>query len=417
MVNNMEKWKAEKLARALVEVGVNIQEGETLLLLSDIEARDLAREVVAAAFARGAADAEIMWTDQISEHLRALYGTPDRLKVMPEWKKEGMDSLLGTGSTVRMSIFGSYPTLNRDVPDENLMALSEAGNDLQNVARKYVHRAVLKWTGTVFPTMDWARSVFPEYDDGEAYARLEDAICRMMHIDEFSDPVKNWKDHCRELADRSAKLNSYDFSKLHLMSELGTDLWIGLVEGHIWLSAGEMGAENVNAPYVANMPTEEVFTAPDFRSVEGIAYASFPLFINGKLVRDFSITFRNGRAVDCSASEGLDFLKAALFRDENTRRLGEVALVSKRSPIRQMGRIFYNGMIDENAACHLAFGTSFPDCVKGGTLMSEEELFDIGVNHAVSHNDFMVGTDDMTVIGITHGGTEVTVMEHGDFVL
>ena len=190
-----------------------------------------------------------------------------------------------------------------------------------------------------------------------------------------------------------------------------------LVEGHIWCSAGEMGAQNVNAPYVANMPTEEVFTDPDFRSVNGIAYASFPLFMSGKLVTDFWIRFENGKAVDCSASNNVDFLREALFRDETTRQLGEVALVSKKSPIRQMGRIFYNGLIDENAACHLAFGASFPDCVKGGTEMTREDLIARGVNFSVSHNDFMIGTDDIRIVGITYDGQQVTVMEHGDFVI
>ena len=165
------------------------------------------------------------------------------------------------------------------------------------------------------------------------------------------------------------------------------------------------------------MPTEEVFTDPDFRSVNGTVYASFPLYINGKLVRDFSITFKDGLAVDCSASEGEDFLRGQLFRDENTRRLGEVALVSKQSPIRKMGRIFYNGLIDENAACHLALGTSFPDCVKGGTEMTDEELHAIGVNKAVTHTDFMFGTDELKIVGIRHDGSESSVMEHGDFVL
>ncbi|MBO7697660.1 MAG: aminopeptidase, partial [Erysipelotrichaceae bacterium] len=149
----------------------------------------------------------------------------------------------------------------------------------------------------------------------------------------------------------------------------------------------------------------------------GIAYASFPLMMSGKLVKDFWIRFKDGKAIDCGASENVEMLKDALFKDETTRQLGEVALVSKQSPIRKLGRIFYNGLIDENAACHLAFGSSFPDCVKGGTDMSEEELKSIGVNFSVSHNDFMIGTDDIKVVGITHEGKEVTVMEHGDFVI
>jgi len=413
----MEKWKAEKYARALVEVGVNLQPGETIVIDADTCAADVVRELVDAAFAKGAADAVVNWSDPVTEHSRALNASAETLRVMPQWKMDGMDEVLATGKAVEVGIHGTYPTLNSDVSDENLMAAALARNDLRNVIRKYIHKSVLKWTGTVYPTMDWAKKVFPEFDDETAFQKLEDALCAMMRVDKDTDPVENWKAHCAALSERSAKLNALNLKSVHITSELGTDLKMDLVEGHIWTSAGEMGAAKVNAPYVANMPTEEVFTDPDFRSVNGIVYASFPLFINGKLVKDFSLTFRDGKAVDCAASEGVEFLRAALFRDENTRQLGEIALVSKKSPIRQMGRIFYNGLIDENAACHLAFGSSFPDCVKGGPDMTEEELYALGVNHAVSHNDFMFGTDELKVVGTTHDGREVTIMEHGDFVI
>ncbi len=413
----MHKWQLEKLARVLVKTGVNIQPGETLVLQTDTTAIDLAREITKEAFAAGAADVEAFINDAEIDHLKALNCTPEKLKELPEWKKESIDSILRTGKGVQMGVRASRPSINADVPDANLKAQAFAGNELRNVVRNYIHQGTLKWTGTVYPSMEWAKKVFPEFDDETAYQKLEDAICKMMRVDEDSDPVENWKKHCEELSVRSKKLNDLNFKSLHITSELGTDITMDLVENHIWCSAGEMGAQNVNAPYVANMPTEEVFTDPDFRSVNGIAYASFPLFINGKLVTDFSITFKDGKAIDCAASSNVEFLKEALFRDETTRCLGEVALVSKKSPIKQMGRVFYNGLIDENAACHLAFGASFPDCVKNGTAMSKEELLEIGVNFSVSHNDFMIGTDDIKVVGITHDGQEVTVMEHGDFVI
>ena len=413
----MEKWKAEKFARALVEVGVNIQPGETLVLEADTAAADVAREIVRIAFEKGARDASVTWNDPQTEHLRLLYADTEALKEAPEWKKEGIDSYFRDGKGVRLGISGTYPTLNSDVGDDNRKASLYSSNELRNVIRKYINKGELKWTGTVYPTMEWARKVFPEYEDEKAYEMLEEAICRMMRIDRDTDPVENWKKHLADLAERSAKLNSYDFKTLHLTSELGTDLTMDLVEGHIWVSAGEMGADNVNAPYVANMPSEEVFTDPDFHSVNGVVYASFPISRGGKMIRDFCITMKDGKAVDCSAAEGEEDLREILFRDETTRQLGEIALVSKTSPIKQMGRIFYNGMIDENAACHIAFGTSFPDCVKGGTKMSREELERIGVNMSVSHSDFMIGTDDFKVTGITHDGKEIPVMEHGDFVL
>ena len=413
----MNKWQLEKLARVLVRTGVNIQPGETMVLQTDTLAIDLAREITKEAFAAGAADVEAFISDAEIDHLKALNCSVETLRNLPEWKKEAIDSILRTGKGVQMGVRASRPFINADVPDDKLKAQAYASNELRNVVRHYIHQGCQKWTGTVYPSLEWAKRVFPEYSDEEAYAKLEEAICKMMRIDEDSDPVENWKQHCAELSVRSRKLNDFNFKSLHITSELGTDLTMDLVEDHIWCSAGEMGAQNVNAPYVANMPTEEVFTDPDFRSVNGIAYASFPLFINGKLVTDFSITFKDGKAVDCAASSNVEFLREALFRDETTRQLGEVALVSKKSPIRQMGRIFYNGLIDENAACHLAFGASFPDCVKNGTEMTREDLIARGVNFSVSHNDFMIGTDDIKIVGTTHDGQEVTIMEHGDFVI
>ena len=413
----MNKWQLEKLAKVLVRTGVNIQPGETMVLQTDTAAIELAREITREAFAAGAADVEAFIEDAEINHLKALNCSVETLRNLPEWKKEAIDSILRTGKGVQMGVRDTRPSINKDVPDEKLKAQGYSSNELRNVVRNYIHQGCLKWTGTVYPSLEWAKKVWPECDDETAYKNLENAICKMMRVDEDSDPVENWRRHCEELSVRSAKLNAYNFKSLHITSELGTDLTMDLVEDHIWCSAGEMGAQNVNAPYVANMPTEEVFTDPDFRSVNGIAYASFPLFISGKLVTDFSITFKDGKAVDCAASSNVDFLREALFRDETTRQLGEVALVSKQSPIRQMGRIFYNGLIDENAACHLAFGASFPDCVKGGTELTKEQLIEKGVNFSVSHNDFMIGTDDIKVVGITHDGKEVTVMEHGDFVI
>ncbi len=413
----MEKILIEKLARVLLQVGVNLEKDETVLLQTDTSALDLAREITKQAFELGAGDVQVRINDPYIDHERIKGAAKEVLRQASDWEKESIDSILKDGHGVQLGVGVSYPELNSDLDSEKLLAFSQMKNDLRNVVRNYIHKGVLKWTGTVYPSLEWARKVYPELNDEDAYKALEDAICLMMRVDKETDPVENWRRHCKELSDRSAKLNNFNFRSLHITSELGTDIRMDLVEGHIWCSAGEMGEQKVNAPYVANMPTEEVFTDPDFRSVNGIAYASFPLMMSGKLVKDFWIRFENGKAVDCGASENIEMLKDALFKDETTRQLGEVALVSKNSPIRKLGRIFYNGLIDENAACHLAFGSSFPDCVKGGTDMSQQKLEELGVNFSVSHNDFMIGTDETKVTGITHDGKEVVIMEHGDFVI
>ena len=412
----MNNVRREKYARVLLEVGVNLQKGQILLLQTSTEALELAREITKQAFQMGAKDVIVHIDDPQIEHLRALYCDVETLREVPEWKKESLDYYLRQ-DCVQMGVRVSHPTLNNDVPTEKLLAQNYSNNEVRNVVRKHIHAGTLKWTGTVHPSLDWAKALYPELSDEDAYLKLDDELCAMMRVDDESDPVENWKEHCANMAKVSSKLNEYNFKSLHITSELGTDITMDLVKDHIWTSAADMGSSKVNEPYVANMPTEEIFTDPDYRSVNGIAYASFPLMMSGKLVTDFSITFKDGMAVDCNASNNVECLRDALFREDSTRRLGEVALVSKKSLIKQMGHVFYNGLIDENAACHLAFGTSFPSNIKGGASMSKEELLAHGVNVAPSHHDFMVGTLETKIVGTTYDGEEIVIMEHGDFVI
>ncbi len=411
----MNEIRRQKYARVLLEVGVNLQPGQILVLQTGTEAIELAREVTKQAFAMGAKDVIVHIEDAEIEHQRALNCDVETLRDVPEWRKESLDYYFRQDA-VQMGIRASFPTINSDVPSEKLLAKGYSSNEVRNVVRRRINEG-MKWTGTVHASQNWANALYPELSDEEAYLKLDNALCAMMRVDDETDPVENWKEHCDTMGKISAKLNDYNFKSLHITSELGTDLTMDLVKGHIWTSAAEMGDSKSKEPYVANMPTEEIFTDPDFRTVNGIAYASFPLLMSGKPVTDFSITFKDGYAVDCAASNNVELLRDALFKNEHTRLLGEVALVSKQSPIKQMNTVFLNGLIDENAACHLAFGSSFPSSIKGGANMTTEELLANGVNVATSHNDFMIGTPETKIVGTTFDGEEVVIMEHGDFVI
>lgn len=411
----MENKYLENYARVLVEVGVNLQPGQKLVLQCTPDSLELARCVSKIAFEKGAKDVAVFIDDPYIKRLRGLNCDEETLREVPDYRKEELDFYLRQ-DCVQMSLMGTYPNNMDGVKTENSIAIAYADNEVRNVVRKYIHAGTLQWTGTAVPNMDWAKKVYPELDDESALKHLEADLCKMMHADE-EDPIKGWKDHCAEMARVSKILNENNFEKLIIKSELGTNLEMNLVEGHIWTSAAEMGSNLTKVPYVANMPTEEIFTDPHRMMVNGIAYASRPLIISGKLVKDFWIRFENGLAVDCGASENKEVLENALMKDEFTRRLGEVALVSKKSPITQMNRIYYNGLIDENAASHLAFGQSFSSNIKNGTNMSKEELLAAGVNDASCHHDFMVGTPEFDVVGIKHDGTKVQIMKEGDFVL
>jgi len=412
----MKREYIEKTAQVLVKIGINIQPGQTLVLQADPESLELTREVTRVAFENGAKDVVVILNDSEIDHIRAQYASTDTLRNVPDYKKEQVDYYLRDGNGVQMGLMGSHPTLMSDVEQEKAVAIALAGNDVRNVIRQYIYKGTLQWTGTCVANREWARKVYPELDEDAALERLEDDIAIMMRVDQ-DDPVQAWKDHCDRLAVVSEKLNSYNFKSVHITTGLGTDISMDLVKGHIWTSAGSIGEQKTRAPYVANMPTEEIFSDPNRFTTEGIAYASRPLTISGTLVKDFWIRFEKGLAVDCGASEGEEVLRKQLFTDENTRRLGEVAFVSKQSAITKLNRVYYNGLIDENAASHLAFGSSFPSNVKNGTDMSREELMDLGVNFAVSHNDFMIGTLDMHVVGTTYEGEEIVIMDEGDFVI
>lgn len=405
----------DRYARVLVEVGINLQPGQYLVLQCSTDSMELARKVTEYAFKRGAKDVEVIIEDPEIKRLRGVYADTEVLMTLPEHKKEMLDFYLRQDSC-QMGLMSTRPHGMDGVSTENALAIAKADNDLRNVVRKYIHAGTLQWTGTVVANMDWAKEVYAELEAEEALDKLDEALAIMMRCDQ-DDPVQAWKDHCAQMANVSSKLNSLDLESVHITTELGTDIVIPLVEGHIWTSAADMGESLTKVPYVANMPTEEVFTDPHRGKVNGIAYASRPLMMSGKLVENFWIKFENGLAVDCGASANEICLRDALMKDDCTRRLGEIALVSKNSPITLMNRIFYNGLIDENAASHLAFGASFPSNVKNGTKMSEDELLASGVNVASCHHDFMIGTPKMKAVGKMKDGTEVVIMEEGDFCL
>ncbi|MFI3284850.1 MAG: aminopeptidase [Erysipelotrichaceae bacterium] len=409
----MQREQIVKYARLLVEKGINIQPGQTLLLQACLEAKDIALEVSKQAFERGAKDVVIQWDEPELTRLRAEYCDAETLRSVKSYELEEIDDIL-TNNGVQMGLNGTYPNLFDGIENEKAFAIGQHKNDLRNVVRKHIHQG-MQWTGCAFPNKAWATKVYPDLSPEDAHAKLEDAVCKMVRVNDDLDPIVEWDKHCERLGTFSQWLNSLGLKSLHITSELGTDITMEVVENHIWVSAGEMGDQE-RTPYIANIPTEEIFCDPHKLTVNGIAYASRPLIMNGKLVTDFSITFKDGKAVDCTAATNIDALKETINKDATSCYLGEVALVSKQSPITQTNTVFFNGLVDENAASHLALGNSFPDCIKGGSKMSKEELDACGVNSSAVHCDFMIGTPDFKVVGTTKAGETVTLMEHGDFV-
>ena len=271
-----------------------------------------------------------------------------------------------------------------------------------------------QWCVFGLPSVEWAKVVFPDLPEEEAFAKLEQAIFDVTRVTEDNDPIEAWTKHDEEMAAHAAKLNDYDFTQLHFTSELGTDLTVELVKDHIWVGGG---CETPKGVYFdPNMPTEECFCMPLKTGTNGIVYASKPLSYEGKVIEEFWLRFENGKVVDFDAKKEKEALAQLLAFDEGSSYLGEVALVPYDSPVSKSGILFFNTLYDENAACHLALGRPYPENLKGGPVMSKEELAAHGANDSVQHEDFMFGTRGMSVDGIRADGTSVPVFRNGNFV-
>ncbi|SMM23134.1 aminopeptidase PepS [Enterococcus faecium] len=257
----------------------------------------------------------------------------------------------------------------------------------------------------------WAAKVFPELPEEKQVEALWDQIFKTTRVYE-EDPVLAWKKHDEKLAKKAEELNREQFSALHYTAP-GTDIIIGLPKNHLWEGAGSYNARGEK--FMANMPTEEVFTAPDSHRVDGYISSTKPLSYAGTIISGMKFTFKDGKVIDFSAEQGEDVLAKLLDTDEGARRLGEVALVPDPSPISQSGIIFFNTLFDENASNHLALGSAYAFSVKGGTEMSDEELAEAGLNRSQTHVDFMVGSDKMDIDGIREDGSTVPIFRNGDW--
>ncbi len=272
----------------------------------------------------------------------------------------------------------------------------------------------LRWTIVSVPTVGWAKQVFPDLPVDVAMDKMWNAIGHIMRLD-CKNPVDAWRKHIDTLHRRAQFMNSHNFEYIHLKNSSGTDLRVGLAIDHQWIAAEEEGQDGI--PFTANMPTEEVFTAPHNQKIDGTVVNALPLVNNGNVIDKFSITFKKGKVVGYSAEIGYDALKGILTSDEGVLSLGEIALIGKNSPIAESGILFYNTLFDENASCHLAFGASYPTTVKGGNDMTKDQLAKHGMNQSLQHVDFMVGTKDIDIDGIGFDGKVTPLFRNGEWVI
>lgn len=401
----------EKYAELIVKTGVNLQNGQTLVINSPIECAAFTRMIAEVAYGAGARDVVISYKDELFSKIRLLQAPEAVFEEFPEWQKEFYLSYVKTGAAF-ISIAASDPELLKDINPERVAKAQKTNNIALQEYRERLMSNKNAWCVVSIPTQSWAQKVFPGLSADEAIEKLWDAIFKTVRVEE-QDPIAAWSQHKNKLKVSADFLNSQQFKFLRYKNSLGTDLEIELPENHIWLGGSEYTPEGVE--FIANMPTEEVFTLPKKTGVNGLVVSSMPLNYNGNLIDQFSLTFKAGKIIDFTAVDGYEVLKKLIETDEGSYYLGEVALVPYDSPISNAKILYFNTLFDENASCHLAIGKAYPVCIENGKNMTKQELDQLEVNDSLTHVDFMIGTPDLEIIGVTRAGKEIPVFKKGNF--
>ena len=410
---NQFEEKLQEYAKLVVCSGINVQKEQEVVISSPVDCAFFTRLLVKEAYKAGAKEVVVHWNDDMIARYKYEYSPLEVFETMPEWRAESYNYYAKRGAAF-ISISSSNPEILKGIDSEKLVANAKAGEKAMIPLREATMSSQVQWNVVAIPEKTWAKKVFPNVSENEAMDKLWEAIFTALRIND-GNPVEKWETHDINLSDKCKKLNDYQFSKLHYKNQLGTDFVVGLVENHKWEGGSEVAGNGTR--FLANMPTEEVFTMPHKDIADGVVVSSMPLSYQGNLIENFSLTFKGGKVVDFSAEKGYDTLKDMLSMDEGALHLGEVALVPYDSPISNMDILFYNTLFDENASCHFALGRCYPTNVVNGTTFSEEEMEAVGGNSSMIHVDFMVGSSDLQITGITKDGEEVIVFKDGNWAI
>ena len=402
-----------KYADLLVKVGVNITEGDllhlTVSVTDDPNIRKLAHYAVEAAYKAGAKYVDLVWNDEYAGKLRVLHAPDASLKYFPNWRIKSIETYAEEG-VARLVIFGRNPELFAGLDRQKVTTMQRVG---QAATAHLVPRMIDEnvWSLGAVPVQAWADKVFPDLPEADRLEKLWDAIFSATRVDQ-DDPVAAWRNHQQQLLSRRNYFNDKQYTALHLTGE-GTDLTIGLPQGHIWEGGGS--TSSTGKFFAPNIPTEEIFTMPHRDRVNGTVKATKPLSYAGNIIDDFSFSFADGRVTGFEAKQGSDVLQDLIDTDEGAKHLGEIALVPNSSPISQTGILFFNTLFDENASSHIALGRSYAKTLQGGGDMDEDQFIEAGGNISQTHVDFMIGGPGVDIDGITAEGDREPIMRKGEW--
>jgi aminopeptidase len=402
--------KLDRYAELAIKVWLNVQPGQRLVILAPIETAALVRLITKHAYQNGSPFVNVVWDDGLTQRMRYEYAPRDSFAEHSEGMLAGLRTAVERGDAL-LSISAQDPDLLKGMDQDFVAQVVKSSAEHARDINMRVQRNEVNWLGLGMPIVSWAARVFPNSPEQDRIPKLWDAIFQVCRMNE-TDPLVAWRSHTQALLARGQYLTTKQYDALHYLAP-GTDLTVHLPPGHRWIGGGETSTRGIF--FIPNIPTEEVFTVPHKDLTRGVVTTTKPLVIRGVVINNFTLTFHDGRVVNAEASNDQSVLDNYLVTDEGATRLGEVALVPNNSPISMSGIIFYNSLFDENASDHFALGKAYPDNLRGGRDMTPEELAAHGVNDSLIHLDFMVGSGEMNVDGITADGAREPVMRSGEW--
>ena len=405
--------KLDRLAEVAVRIGLNLRDGQELVLTAPTDALPLVRLITAHAYKAGAKLVTTFYSDDATTLARFQHAPDASFDYAPEWLQAAIATAFKSGAA-RMAITGANPALLAQQDPAKVSRANIAASKASKPAMELITRHEINWTIVAAATPAWAALVFPNDPPELALGRLWDAIFATSRITS-ADPVITWQEHGANLKKRVDLLNAKRFHSLRFHTPDGTtDLTVGLADQHLWAGGGTTAGNGVYCQ--PNIPTEECFTTPHKDRVNGVVTASKPLSHQGTLIENIRCTFKDGKIVEATATKGQEAINKLISTDDGARRLGEVALVPHNSPIAQSGILFWNTLFDENAASHIALGQAYSTCIVGGEKMDTEQLAKLGANTSLIHVDWMIGSGEMDVDGVAADGAAEPLMRKGEWV-
>lgn len=400
-----------KYAQVVASIGINVQRGQDIIIYAQIDQAELVHKIQDAAYELGANQVMVEWHDTYTQRNFLANARLEDLAQQPAWLTVRAEELMGR-STTRISIMSEDPDGLASVDSDRVSTYQQSYQRAVKAIREATMNNDISWLVIGAASEAWATKVFPDLAPDEATDKLWGEIFKTSRINADEDPIAAWEQHIAKLQEKANWLNAQNFKELHYTSPV-TDLTVGIAEDHLWVAADS--TDKAGNVFVANIPTEEVFTSPDYRNINGHVKATKPLSYSGTLINDIELTFVDGKVVEAHASTGEEILQQLIATDEGAHSLGEMSLVPDPSPISQSGIIFYNTLFDENASNHLALGAAYPFNIKNGTQLPEDKRLAKGQNQSIVHVDFMMGGADMDIDGITFDGQTVPVFRNGDW--